>query len=253
MKKTTLALAMAALAPVALAAPSTEEMWETIQKQQREIERLKTQTQQTDAKVEATASAFENAGSSGWAGKTSIGGYGEHHFNHFEDKNDQVDAHRFVVYIGHEFSDTLRFFSEVELEHSLAGEGKPGEVELEQAFIQWDYAQNHSVTMGQFLIPVGILNETHEPDTFYGVERNNVEGRIIPTTWWETGVMLGGEFLPGLTYNLAMHSGLEVPVSGGSAFAIRSGRQKSAEANAEDLAFTGRLKYTGVKGAEFIY
>lgn len=248
-KKTHLALALAAIAPVAFAAPSTEEMWNTIQQQQLEIERLKSQAAQTDAKVEATASAFENSGSN-WMSRTSIGGYGEHHFNHFEDKNDQVDAHRFVVYIGHQFSDTIRFFSEVELEHSLAGEGKPGEVELEQAFIQWDFVQNHSLTMGQFLIPVGILNETHEPDTFYGTERNNVEGRIVPTTWWETGVMLGGEVLPGLSYNLALHSGLEVPVTGGSAFAIRSGRQKSAEANAEDLAYTARLKYTGVAGLE---
>ncbi len=249
MKKTHLALALAALTPVAFAAPSTEDMWKTIQQQQQEIERLKAQTAQTDAKVEATASAFENNGSN-WMSRTSIGGYGEHHFNHFEDKNDQIDAHRFVVYIGHQYSDTLRFFSEVELEHSLAGEGKPGEVELEQAFIQWDFVQNHSLTMGQFLIPVGFLNETHEPDTFYGTERNNVEGRIVPTTWWETGVMLGGEVLPGLSYNLAVHSGLEVPVTGGSAFAIRSGRQKSAEANAEDLAYTARLKYTGVAGLE---
>ncbi len=249
MKKTHLALALAALTPVAFAAPSTEDMWKTIQQQQQEIERLKAQTAQTDAKVEATASAFENNGSN-WMSRTSIGGYGEHHFNHFEDKNDQIDAHRFVVYIGHQYSDTLRFFSEVELEHSLAGEGKPGEVELEQAFIQWDFVQNHSLTMGQFLIPVGFLNETHEPDTFYGTERNNVEGRIVPTTWWETGVMLGGEVLPGLSYNVAVHSGLEVPVTGGSAFAIRSGRQKSAEANAEDLAYTARLKYTGVAGLE---
>lgn len=250
MKKTHLALALAAMAPVAFAAPSTEDMWNTIQQQQLEIERLKAQAAQTDAKVEATASAFENSSSGGWMSRTSIGGYGEHHFNHFEDKNDQVDAHRFVVYIGHQFTDTLRFFSEVELEHSLAGEGKPGEVELEQAFIQWDFTQNHNLTMGQFLIPVGILNETHEPDTFYGTERNNVEGRIVPTTWWETGVMLGGEILPGFSYNLALHSGLEVPVTGGSAFAIRSGRQKSAEANAEDLAYTARLKYTGVAGLE---
>lgn len=250
MKKTHLALALTAAAPFAFAAPSTEDMWNTIQQQQLEIERLKAQAAQTDAKVEATASAFESSNSGGWMSRTSIGGYGEHHFNHFEDKNDQIDAHRFVVYIGHQFTDTIRFFSEVELEHSLAGEGKPGEVELEQAFIQWDFTQNHNLIMGQFLIPVGFLNETHEPDTFYGTERNNVEGRIVPTTWWETGVMLGGEMLPGLTYNLALHSGLEVPVTGGSAFAIRSGRQKSAEANAEDLAYTARLKYTGVAGLE---
>ena len=41
---------------------------------------------------------------------------------------------------------------------------------------------------GLFLIPVGILNQTHEPDTFYGVERNNVEKNIIPTTCGEGGL-----------------------------------------------------------------
>ena len=205
MKKTHLALALAVAAPVAFAAPSAEDMWNTIQQQQLEIERLKAQAAQTDAKVEATASAFESSNSGDWMSRTSIGGYGEHHFNHFEDKDDEVDAHRFVLFVGH-----------------------------------------HSLTLGQFLIPVGILNETHEPDTFYGTERNNVEAQIVPATWWETGAMVGGEILPGLSYNVAVHSGLKTPVTGSSTLLVRSGRQKSAKATAEDLAFTGRLKYTGI-------
>jgi len=254
MKKTHLALALAVAAPVAFAAPSTEDMWNTIQQQQLEIERLKAQAAQTDAKVEATASAFESSNSGDWMSRTSIGGYGEHHFNHFEDKDDEVDAHRFVLFVGHQFSDTLRFFSELEVEHGLVedtadGSG-PGELELEQALIQWDFAANHSLTLGQFLIPVGILNETHEPDTFYGTERNNVEAQIVPATWWETGAMVGGEILPGLSYNVAVHSGLKTPVTGSSTLLVRSGRQKSAKATAEDLAFTGRLKYTGIAGLE---
>lgn len=249
MKKTHLALALAALAPVAFAAPSTDDMWKTIQEQQREIERLKSHAAQTDAKVEATASAFENSGSN-WMSRTSIGGYGEHHFNHFEDKADRVDAHRFVLFVGHQFSDTIRFFSELEVEHGLVkdtadGSG-PGEVELEQAFIQWDFMPNHSLTMGQFLIPVGIINETHEPDTFYGTERNNVEAAILPATWWETGAMVSGEIMPGLSYNVAVHSGLKTADAG----TVRGGRQKSANATAEDLAYTARLKYTGVAGLE---
>lgn len=175
-----------------------------------------------------------------WASKTSLGGYGEHHYNNRQGGDgDQVDAHRFVLYIAHQYSDTVRFFSEVELEHSLAGYGKPGEVELEQAYIEWDYSENHSVQFGQFLIPVGILNETHEPDTFYGTERNKVESEIIPSTWWESGVMLTGELSEGVSYNFAVHSGLKVPAGN----RIRKGRQKSAEATADDLAATARIKY----------
>lgn len=263
-KKTVMAMAIGVAsvsAQAAQATPSLEEMWQLIQQQQAEISSLKSQLnkaeskiQETEVKVIATADAVEQGAVVGgklakvaqWAEKTSIGGYGEHHFNHNRDGDDKVDAHRFVAYISHQYSDTIRFFSEVELEHSLAGDGKPGEVELEQAYIEWDYAQNHSVQFGQFLIPVGILNETHEPDTFFGTERNKVESNIVPSTWWETGVMLKGEVAPGLSYNLAVHSGLET-TDGGK---IRSGRQKSANAIAEDLAYTARLKYTGINGLE---
>jgi hypothetical protein len=230
-----------------------------LKSQQAEIEMLKKQLASTNNRVAATAGAVESVASTTesyakiakWADKTSLGGYGELHYNNKENGNtDEVDAHRFVLFMEHEFTDEVRFFSEVELEHSISGEGKTGEVELEQAFIEWDYAQNHAATFGQFLIPVGILNETHEPDTFYGVERNSVEKNIIPATWWEAGVMLEGELAAGLNYNLAVHSGLSTPVIGAKAFKIRDGRQKVAKATAEELAYTARLKYSGITGLE---
>jgi Gram-negative porin len=241
-------------------------MWQLIQQQQTEITNLKSQLNQTETKLEqtevkvaATADAVEQGVSlasnsklaklASWAEKTSIGGYGEHHFNHNEDSDDKIDAHRFVLFFGHQFTDNLRFFSELEVEH--AHTGKNGKVELEQAYIEWDYAEKHSAQFGQFLIPVGILNETHEPDTFYGTERNLVEKYIVPATWWEAGVQLHGEVMPGLSYNAAVHSGLNIPVDATTPkFGIRDGRQGNSEAIAEDLAFTARLKYTGVAGLE---
>lgn len=266
MKKTILATLVASMAATAVqaadAAPSMAEMWEIIQQQQAEIQRLKQQASNTDkklqvteVKVEATADAVDKvstgnlAKAAEWASKTSVGGYGEHHFNHFKNKEgDQVDAHRFVLFFGHQFNEKVRFFSEFELEHGLVegGDDSPGEVELEQAYIEWDYAEKHSAVLGQYLVPVGIINETHEPDTFYGTERNVIENKILPATWWETGVMSHGELMPGLSYNAAIHSGLMIEDEG----VVRGGRQKSAKATAEDLAFTGRLKYTGVKGLE---
>ena len=181
--------------------------------------------------------------------KVHIGGYGELHYNNLEfpdgSKFREIDFHRFVLFFGYDFTDSIRFHSEVELEHSLAGDGKPGEVELEQAYVEFDLTQNTETKVGLFLIPVGILNETHEPTTFYGVERNNVEARIIPTTWWEGGAALTGRIGgSGLSYDLAFTSGLD----GGTN--IRGGRQKVAEATANDWAYTGRLKYTGVPGLE---
>lgn len=179
---------------------------------------------------------------------TTIGGYGELHYNNLSDGqgNDkrQLDLHRFVLFVNHEFNDDIRFFSEFEIEHGIAGEGKVGEVEVEQAYIQFDLNNNTKANAGVFLIPVGIINETHEPPTFYGVERNPVEKNIIPATWWEGGAMLSANYESGFSYDLALSSGL----NGGTD--IRGGRQKVGKADARNLAVTGRAKYTGVSGLE---
>lgn len=264
MKKTLFSAVIASACSIsAHALPTVEEMWKVIQQQQAEIERLKQQQNSTDSKlelteqkVEATAEVLDSQGTSlnkaaHWVNNTRIGGYGELHYNKLNDENgdadkDEVDLHRFVLFFGHQFNDSVRFFSELEIEHSLAGEGKKGEVEMEQAYVEWDYATNHRAKAGVFLIPVGILNETHEPETFYGVERNSVEKNIIPATWWEGGVASSGELAPGWSYDVAVHSGLYLSNSA----AIRKGRQKVSNAKADDYAYTGRLKYTGVAGLE---
>ncbi|MEK9765788.1 MAG: porin, partial [Thalassolituus sp.] len=138
--------------------------------------------------VNALADALDQQASASAGNGVYLGGYGEMHLNLNQGSDNEIDFHRYVLFVGKEFNDKVRFFSELELEHSLAGDGKPGEVELEQAYVEVDVADNTQVKTGLFLLPVGILNETHEPETFYGVERNNVEKRIIPTTWWEGGV-----------------------------------------------------------------
>ena len=245
-----------ATAGSAIAAPTNDELFSMIQQLKAENAALKNQVDASDQAVEAVVVQAEAMASSNpfAAGNVSIGGYGELHYNNLDDQNgtkdkDAVDFHRFVLFFGHEFSDDLRFFSELEIEHSLAGEGKPGEVELEQAYIQYDMSDHNTVTGGLFLMPVGILNETHEPDSFYGTERNPVEKNIIPATWWEAGLMFSGDLAPGLRYDVAVTSGLDVSKKGTkSSFKIRDGRQKVAKAQANDLAYTGRIKWTAMPG-----
>tara|TARA_B100002003_G_scaffold199713_1_gene190800 strand:+ start:21026 stop:22204 length:1179 start_codon:yes stop_codon:yes gene_type:complete len=242
----------------AAATPSIDEMWQVIQQQQAEIKMLKSRLVETESKTEATAEAIDlvaestASGGSLLGGNTVIGGYGEMHYNNLENQADgsdksAMDFHRFVLFFGHQFTDSVRFFSELEVEHSIAGDGKVGEVELEQAFIEWDYSPEQKLTAGLFLLPVGILNETHEPETFYGVERNNVEKNIVPATWWEGGASLSGEITQGWSYNVAVTTGLFLK---GGKYKVRDGRQKVGKANAEDLAYTGRIKYTGSAGLE---
>ncbi|WP_448510906.1 porin [Immundisolibacter sp.] len=256
------ALLGGALTPTAHGAASMDAIEQTLAQLQAELTRaqqeiatLKAENQQIKQQVAATGEAVEQveqtaaARGPSWAEKTSLGAYGEMHWNSLQSK-DEIDFHRFVLFLGHEFDAKTRLFAELELEHSLAGEGKKGEVELEQAYIERDLADSQHARVGLFLIPVGILNEHHEPDTFYGVERNPVETNIIPTTWWEGGVGLHGDLAPGWGYDVAAHSGLKVPLTGSNAFLTRSGRQKVSEAVAEDPAITARIRYTAIPGLE---
>jgi hypothetical protein len=239
--------------------PSNAELWELLQKQQVVIDEQQAEIEQLNERLEATGEAFESIqaghGESGsgssWYDRTTIGGYGELHYNNLENRQsggrgkEEIDFHRFVLYFGHEFNESIRFFSELELEHSLAGDGKPGEIELEQAYIEFDLFEDYSARAGLFLIPAGILNETHEPNTFYGVERNPIEKQIIPATWWEGGAMLSGRFDHGFSADLALTSGLKT-----DSFNIRGGRQKVAKADASDGAVTGRVAWRGFPGLE---
>jgi hypothetical protein len=272
--RTTLAVALIALASTGFAAePTTEEMLDLIRAQQQQIEQLQLQLDATreslqtlSAQVEQTAMATEEANekaeiladsmdslSAPAVSATSLGGYGELHVNLLEDQNsggdsNVIDFHRFVLFYAHDFNDRLRFNSELELEHSLAGDGAPGEVELEQAYVEYDYAANHSFKAGLFLMPVGILNETHEPPTFYGVERNPVEKNIIPTTWWEGGLSFDGRIADAFRYDFALSSGLYTTLEDG--YAIRAGRQKVAKSRFDSQAYTGRLRWLGIPGLE---
>jgi hypothetical protein len=215
-----------------------------------ELETLQQQIETMQGQLDQTSSVVDKLLQNG-AGSdaTTLGGYGELHYNNLDSGN-EIDFHRFVIYIGHEFSDRIRLFSEVELEHVISAADEAGEVELEQAAVEFDISDRHSVTAGLFLLPVGILNETHEPPTFYGVERNPVEKNIIPATWWEGGVLVSGDLTPGWSYDLAVTSGLSVvtDTADGDAYKIRNGRKKVSEAPAEALAYIARMQWMPMAG-----
>ena len=238
-----------------MANDSTDELRQVIEEQKKVLEALEKRLEQTEQRLELAADAVDQANTTSSKSDTTIGGYGELHYNNItnnytDEKTREVDFHRFVLFFGHQFTNKTRFFSEVELEHSLAGEGKKGEVELEQAYVEHDINEQFTAKGGLFLMPIGILNETHEPTTFYGVERNPVEKDILPTTWWEGGAALNVKMAPGLALDVGITSGLNTPLTGSNAFKPRSGRQKVSEANANDLAYTGRIKYTAIPGLE---
>ncbi len=235
---------------------TVDQLKQELKAMKQKLEAISKSVDQNTQAVEVTAETVESYSSTPSVfDRMSIGGYGELHYNSLDakdsanDKN-EIDFHRFVLFFGYDFNDRLKLFSEIELEHALAGDDKPGEIELEQAFVEYSFDDNNIGRAGLFLLPIGILNETHEPPTFYGVERNTIENIIIPATWWAGGIGYSHIAGNGFSFDVALHEGLEVPASGGSAARIRSGRQKTAKAKADDLAFTARVKYTGQPGLE---
>jgi hypothetical protein len=179
--------------------------------------------------------------------RTTIGGYGEVHYTNRTgpDTPAEVNVRRFVVYLAHSFTDRLAFRSELEVEDAKVegGEGG-GEVALEQIYLDYTLSPAAVVRAGLVLPPIGIINETHEPPTFNGVERPAFDRDVIPSTWRDIGVGLVGT-LPGssgLNYRVFLLNGLVA--SGFSADAgIRGGRQEGKEASFANPSLTGRLEW----------
>jgi hypothetical protein len=170
------------------------------------------------------------------------------HFNKHELEDGRLDFHRFVLLLTHSFSDRIRFVSELELEHALVeGLEDAGELELEQAYVDFLLSRRFNVRAGMMLMPVGIINERHEPPVYYGVERPFVDTVIIPTTWFEVGAGVHGEVGRGWRYRTFITSPLNAREFSADE-GIRNGRQKGADTNIGRPALTGRLEYVGVPG-----
>ncbi|HUF89655.1 MAG TPA: porin [Gemmatimonadota bacterium] len=176
---------------------------------------------------------------------TSISGYMDFHYNDFQPGGEQLDFHRFVLLVAHEFSEDVRFYSELEVEHAFVKDGQ-GELELEQAFIDFHLDPDVAIRAGIVLVPIGIQNERHEGPAYFGVERHQVETVLIPTTWFEPGVGLFGRLAPGFDYKVYVLGSLDATKF--SAGGIRGARSKGFFTNAASPAVAGRLIYRGTPG-----
>ena len=191
------------------------------------------------------ASAQDNAPSTS---STGLSGYMDFHYNNAEDEDGQLDFHRFVLLITHQFSDRIRFVSELELEHAFVeGLEESGELELEQAYVDFLLSRSFNVRAGMVLMPVGIINERHEPPVYYGVERPLVDTVIIPTTWFEVGAGVHGEIARGWRYRAYVTSPLNAAEFSAEE-GVRNGRQKGNRTNISSAAATGRVEFVGIRG-----
>jgi hypothetical protein len=180
----------------------------------------------------------------------TIGGYAEATFNLPEGENGELDIQRLVLLVGYNFSDDVQFISEIEFEHVE-------EVFVEQAFINYAVGDHVSLRGGLMLIPMGIVNEYHEPTTFNGTERPAVDSKIVPTTWREIGFGVKGS-IPNasLNYQAYVFNGFKSTALVGEDIkgylkgenGLRGGRQKGIKSTVDTPTFSTKLDYYGLPG-----
>ncbi len=278
MTKNLIAAALAAAfltAPLAASAGETE-LLQRIDKLAAELEQLKAELRasaQKTAAVEqrqqelasttaavaasaaATAATVAAAPAQASAPATVITGYGEINYNR-PTKNAsaaQTDVRRAVIGIQHRFDEKTKLVTEFEWEHAVVSADDAGESEIEQIYVEREFGNGLRGKAGLFLIPMGLLNTSHEPTAYYGVERNFVETAIIPSTWREAGVALSGEFSNGLSWDAGLTTGFDLSkwdaASGeGRESPLGSIHQEGQLAKSRDLSVHGALNWRGVPG-----
>lgn len=181
--------------------------------------------------------------------KATIGGYGELHYN-----NEKIgsspsksiwDFHRFVLFFGYSWSEKWSFKSEVELEHNFVKNGQ-GELELEQAYVNYHHSDLLGFNVGIILPSIGLINEFHEPPLFFGTERPVYHNLIIPTTWFGSGASIYGNY-NGFDYRLTLFETLnsdKFSLSQG----IRPGRMKGYKTDASRFLYSVKLDYLNFPG-----
>jgi hypothetical protein len=177
----------------------------------------------------------------------SFAGYGEMLLENSARENEvdaggapttRLDFLRAVLYTGYRFNDKFLFNSEIEVEHT-------NEIGVEFAYIDYLMNENLTVRGGMVLLPLGLVNEFHEPTVFIGAKRPETEQRILPTTWRENGGgVLGSVGI--VNFRAYVTNGFR-----GAAFTsagLRGGRQKGGNALAANLALSGRVDVTPIPG-----
>jgi len=182
-------------------------------------------------------------------GNLKIGGYGQIDYNQpigsDTRQNGTLDVHRLVVLFGYRFNSRTQFITEIEFEHVK-------EVYVEQAFLQYKINNYVNFRGGLLLVPMGIVNEYHEPPAFNGVERPLVDKYITPTTWREIGFGFSGNIIDAsIKYQAYLVNGFNGYDDSGhlnGENGLRKGRQKGAESFISSPNLTGKVEYYGIKG-----
>jgi len=210
-----------------------------------------TQTDSITFDPQKQLNAAQRILSGNYGSTVTIGAYGEMQYLQPENDNGTLDVHRLVLLLGYRFNEKVQFVSEIEIEHVE-------EVYVEQAFVNYNVANNINLRGGLMLVPMGIVNEFHEPTTFNGVERPSVDHDIVPSTWRELGVGISGRFNSiSLGYQAYVFNGFKSTDVNDEGQAVgflkgsnglRNGRQKGIESTVNSPTFSAKVDYYGISG-----
>ncbi len=212
------------------------------------------QVKKADTLTNAPMNAAQKIVEDNESNKVTIGAYAQidynQQFNDSSQSNGNLDVHRMVLFVGYKFNNRTHFVSEMEMEHHV-------ELELEQAFLNYQLLQNNqylNFRAGLMVIPMGIINEYHEPLTFNGVERPMVDTKIVPTTWRELGAgFLGNMNKLSLRYQLYIVNGFQSynnddgGILNGS-LGYKKGRQEVGENTISSPGISSKIDFYGVPG-----
>jgi len=189
--------------------------------------------------------------SGNYASAVTVGAYAEMLYNQPEGDNGELDVQRLVLLFGYRFNDKTQFVTELEVEHVE-------EIYVEQAFVNYNVANNVNLRGGLMLVPMGIINEFHEPTTFNGTERPAMDNAIVPSTWREIGIGVTGRFNNlSLGYQAYIFNGFKSTESDGAggfngflqgSNGLRGGRQKAIQSTIDSPTFSAKLDYYGIRG-----
>ena len=124
------------------------------------------------------------------------------------------DAARFVLLPTYAITDNIIFNAEIEFEHAGSGfdadDKLHGTAEIEQIWIDFKIVDQFNWrSPGVDLVPIGYINQHHEPTQFYSVNRPELYNGLIPSTWFAGASSVYGTIADGLNYQVQVSSSIE--------------------------------------------
>jgi hypothetical protein len=178
----------------------------------------------------------------------AVGGYGEFYFEDTIDGDNTADMYRFITYVGYKFSDKIVMNTEIEFEHATTDEnyeGKAGGISVEFSYLDFLLHENFNVRAGNLLVPMGFVNELHEPPFYRGNFRPTIERSIIPSTWHELGTGAHGKIGESFRYTAYLLNGMNA--SNFDAAGVRGGRQNASRVIWNDLGGVAALNFESAR------